>query len=1629
MPEEAAISRIASSNQLGYHPGHQKGVAGPSTFQFGDFDAVNLYNGNLTLKIPLGISFPLSESFSYQLNLVYNSKVWKFIPEQTDQHPPDPHPFYNPDPNFNAGMGWWLSLGKLIPAEPGSGAFITFIGSDGAQHLFFDRLHPEPAPPAQDQGKVFYTRDGSYLRLRVKPNGTREVDFPDGTTRVCNADGNVQEVRDPFGNFLKIAYTPATWTLTDRLGRTHRIQFDTDVNDPVNPALKIPQVMEIQLQAFNTQTAVYKFEYEKNIPIARYWRLFQRPGVNVPFLTKIILPDLSFYSMDYYKPVPFSELAGDSGKIKSLTLPTGGKYEWSYGEYNYWERRGPAGDVRPDLEKDKILANCETGVVEKKLSRTNGQPEAVWRYRQKAFPPNGPNRNQIETTVTSPLGNDTVHYFYQNHHEIDSLPEYHGLPFTPVTKDTRNGLTLNLSKQFYQGLKDGGRPLREEYVLYLADPGSNMNAGNPRLKAARTLFKDDGNRYVENFFYNFDGFGHFRQAMTRGDFTGASLREEENAFNSGRGIYDYDYASGTWNTSTFKMIASNQPWLLNLSAHRILKEAGKSSKTRFFFNATTGFLMAQRVQQALLPGDKDLLQKFTADASGNLGKEEFFGGDMQRLPTPDNYNDLIAQLGTTQPEYAVEHIYQNGVRSKSRYLGEENSTLYHLDRDIDFNTGLAKTERDSAGVATAYEYDLMYRLIRVKPEQEAHTKYTYAVAHGQTSINTRRLEGNQDLTKGRTRFDDFGRVWRENVAMKINPDLMATRETKYNVMGWKDSVSERGFDNPSPHKTQFLNYDPFGRPRKIKHPDDRETALEYAGARQIIRKVKIGTGRQVNGNITETLVTVTEIYDIFNRLVEVREPSGANGATLSIFYEYDYADRLVKVRQQSGSGTQERLFEYDNRGLLTGERHPEKGANGNGWVRYLEHDSKGHARRQEDGPNLLLFAFDREERLRSIKETGSNRSLKEFIYANANNGTNKQQGKLRQAVRYNYGIEPWSTNPYTIKVVETYTYAGRMGRVSERLTEVPFGSGSANRFSQSFEYDALGNVRRLAYPNALHAPSGNVPRTVEFGYSAGLLKTVKEAGGVSFANDITYHANGLLDKVFHGNGWQYFMGKDPHDMPRPESYGVINRAGQMTKIGPFSYDGAGNIMRIVFGSGYEDFIYDSVSRLKKAVATNGEYQEYTFDPFGNITNINTKKGSAVAQPRPIAISAQTNRLAGVAYDGAGNQLKSPFTNAVYTYDALNMIRLVETDKWRIVYLYTATDERLWSLRWNKVTGQFPDIVNTWSLRDLDGRLLRQYRNMGNSEIWTLERDYIHRGQTLLASISPTEGIRHYHSDHLGTPRLLTDGNGNVVSTHFYLGFGEEFSNPAADNVPLKFTGHERDSDVPDDPLDYMHARFYSSKTGRFLSTDPAASSAKRHVPQSWNQYVYALNNPMKFVDPDGRQNTPHEDITQGALRVVAGSATLLLLATGATLSAPVTLPMGLAAVAGMGIAYYNVVAGSDQLASGIANNALGPPSPTQESQHSTRMEFWYTKIQLESTNNQLRGALERREANFRATMDTIRAGHISGDPKFESLKKETQRIDDRIAQLRAQIEELRQREAALRSKVNSFSNFHGKLAK
>jgi RHS repeat-associated protein len=165
-------------------------------------------------------------------------------------------------------------------------------------------------------------------------------------------------------------------------------------------------------------------------------------------------------------------------------------------------------------------------------------------------------------------------------------------------------------------------------------------------------------------------------------------------------------------------------------------------------------------------------------------------------------------------------------------------------------------------------------------------------------------------------------------------------------------------------------------------------------------------------------------------------------------------------------------------------------------------------------------------------------------------------------------------------------------------------------------------------------------------------------------------------------------------------------------------------------------------------------------------------------------------------------------------------------------------------------------VNTshWKIRDLGGRVLRDYVVTGDT--WQLSRDYVYRGEQLLAAVTPTERLS-FSLDHLGTPRVITRADRTLAGFHQYLPYGEEWTNGTGvqEGEPKKFTSHERDRDPSGagaTELDYMHARFYSGRVGRFLSPDPIFD-AKRALrqPQMWNRYAYALNNPLRFIDPTG----------------------------------------------------------------------------------------------------------------------------------------------------------------------------------
>jgi RHS repeat-associated protein len=64
------------------------------------------------------------------------------------------------------------------------------------------------------------------------------------------------------------------------------------------------------------------------------------------------------------------------------------------------------------------------------------------------------------------------------------------------------------------------------------------------------------------------------------------------------------------------------------------------------------------------------------------------------------------------------------------------------------------------------------------------------------------------------------------------------------------------------------------------------------------------------------------------------------------------------------------------------------------------------------------------------------------------------------------------------------------------------------------------------------------------------------------------------------------------------------------------------------------------------------------------------------------------------------------------------------------------------------------------------------------------------------------------------------------------------------------TTYQHDNDASSD-LDYAMARYYASRSGRFMTPDPGHVGANVGDPQSWNAYVYAGNDPINGVDPLG----------------------------------------------------------------------------------------------------------------------------------------------------------------------------------
>ena len=159
--------------------------------------------------------------------------------------------------------------------------------------------------------------------------------------------------------------------------------------------------------------------------------------------------------------------------------------------------------------------------------------------------------------------------------------------------------------------------------------------------------------------------------------------------------------------------------------------------------------------------------------------------------------------------------------------------------------------------------------------------------------------------------------------------------------------------------------------------------------------------------------------------------------------------------------------------------------------------------------------------------------------------------------------------------------------------------------------------------------------------------------------------------------------------------------------------------------------------------------------------------------------------------------------------------------------------------------------------------------VGNSRLVTAMTHADNHGDTT----EQTEKRYYYHADHLQSAQFITNAKGEQYEHIEYTPYGElwiEETAPGIDKLPFRFTGKELDEETG---LYYYGARYLDPKYSRWLSGDPALGEyipkapiddeAKKHNENlpgmggvfnvvNLHVYHYAGNNPIKYIDPDGK---------------------------------------------------------------------------------------------------------------------------------------------------------------------------------
>jgi len=199
------------------------------------------------------------------------------------------------------------------------------------------------------------------------------------------------------------------------------------------------------------------------------------------------------------------------------------------------------------------------------------------------------------------------------------------------------------------------------------------------------------------------------------------------------------------------------------------------------------------------------------------------------------------------------------------------------------------------------------------------------------------------------------------------------------------------------------------------------------------------------------------------------------------------------------------------------------------------------------------------------------------------------------------------------------------------------------------------------------------------------------------------------------------------------------------------------------------------------------------------------------------------------YDANGNLISGD--GKYYEYnDANQLIRVRHGDQNGPViaeYFYDYTGQRIKKIE-NGVTTYY---------------IGKHFETQVDGESQTNTSYYFANGERV-AKKDQSGNVYFYHLDHLVGTNVITDSDGSLIERIKYYPFGEIRE---GGNEKYSFTGKEKDK-LTD--FYYFEARYYNPEFKHFTQADIATPDL--YTPQMLNRYAYVLNNPLKFVDPNGK---------------------------------------------------------------------------------------------------------------------------------------------------------------------------------